>query len=151
MLSKAKIEMSLADWQELQQAKEALERRVTELKKTIDDVRLGEAGSEAHAFRDAFSQAMEIVRFAIANLDPLSTRGWPVESLRAVCDHIEARPGVDESAREAVGDLRLFCLEIEKFETARREGRAHELAAPAPVLPIRVGSEPSADLEFSGG
>lgn len=126
-IASAKLEMSLADFQQLQTRMQDLERKNVELQKLADDVRLEAGGSEAGAFKDAFSLAMQIVRFAIANLDPLTVRGWPYETIREICLHLEARPAIDASARETVTDLRVFATECEKWERARRDGREQEL------------------------
>lgn len=128
-LGNAKVEISLNDFQALQNKITSLEAELTDANKAIDDAKLGEHGSEARAYRDAFLAALKIAQFGIGNLDPLTVRGWPYDALYELADHMRARPGLDGFQREIVGDLRIFADNCKRWEDARAKGIEKELLA----------------------
>jgi hypothetical protein len=91
---------------------------------------LGDDGADARRLAEALQHALKVVCFAVANLHPLTVRGWPYEALRALGQLAPHLPGVDESFRQvAFGDWTILTREMEKWEKARAEGREQELLA----------------------
>jgi hypothetical protein len=63
---------------------------------------------------------MTIARFGIANLPPEMIPGWPYETLRRICDTIDALPDCSQDDRDMATDLRGFARDCEGHEIRRR-------------------------------
>lgn len=85
--------------------------------------------------RDAFT----IVRFAVANLNPENTRGWPVNALEGLADRIAALPDYTTDDGDFANDLRAFARDCDAYALHRERMRAEKLAADA--------SAPKGDLD----
>lgn len=143
----AQVTIALSDLEGIKKRAEAAEAEVARLKTAVDQARLGDDGADARRLARAFDLALEVVQFAITNLHPMTVRGWPYKALRELGELAPDLPGVNASFREvARGDWRLLTKEMEKWETARAEGREQELLAeenaaraPGPDHPIFSG------------
>lgn len=73
--------------------------------------------------------AVTVVQFAVANLHPLTVRGWPYVALLRLAQQIQAGiPGnLHEFPPELASAFRRLGHEAEKWEEARAEGREQEL------------------------
>jgi hypothetical protein len=132
--------MDITEWQELRNTIDALERDVAALRKRLAEARIGACGDNRRLF-EALNHTIEIVRFAIANLEPRTVRGWPHESLSAFAALLPDLPGIDRSLAESAGDLTLFARGAREWEEARASGTEHaklaaENAARATTVPL---------------
>jgi hypothetical protein len=126
----AKITIGIDDYNGLRSKIEALSLELGQTKVSLDQARLGDGAADARRLAEALGHALKVIQFAIANLHPLTVRGWPYEDLRALGNLAPDLPGVDESFRQvAKTDWGLLTKEMEKWERARAEGREQELLA----------------------
>lgn len=148
----ATITISIEDYQKLKNRAAELELELGKTRAELDQARLGPTDSDTRKLSEAFNHALEIVRFAVGNLHPLTVRGWPYLHLRALGEVSPDLPGVDPSFRDvARGDWRILTKEMEKWEKARAEGREKELLAeenaaraPGPDHPFLKGVDADA-------
>jgi hypothetical protein len=60
------------------------------------------------------------VRFAIGNLPPETTRGWPIDKLRAIADELPKIDGATTDDNELAITIRYFADECAKAEQQRK-------------------------------
>ena len=89
---------------------------------------------------------LDIVRFAVANLDPRTVKGWPWAAVAAFADDLEELPGADENTHDLAIELRAFAHECELLESTRRNRPADKPAPPAPDMVV----SPDPDGETTG-
>lgn len=136
----AKVTLNLSDVNKLQGDLREANARALDLEKQIDEASLGDHEGPTRQYQRAFLDAMQVVRFAIGSLDPLTVRGWPYKELFSIVDHLRSLPGIDGDQAETAGDLKLFAQNCERWEKARDDGReqamlTEENSARAPVIP----------------
>jgi hypothetical protein len=144
----ATITIGIEDYQKMKNRIDTLECKLGAEKVAHEESRLGEPGSETRALSIALNDAIDIVRFAVANLHPMTVRGWPYKTLQALSEILPTLPGIDQSVKECCrGDWYLLITEMKKWEDARAEGREQELLAeenaaraPGPDHPIFGGA-----------
>jgi len=125
----ATVTLTLGQLQELQTKIVALEKEIADARRTIDSGRLGDPESSARALSTTLTDSLAVVRFAVANLDPLTVRGWPYDELRRVGAAIATLPGVSDFVRELSNTLVEFANRAEGWEQARAEGKEQERLA----------------------
>jgi len=81
----ATITMSIDDFRNLEKE---LDQLRAEIAKHLDVPLPGPQAGDPEVI-DSFYSAMEIVRFAVGNLNPESYRGWPTDALGKLADQIE--------------------------------------------------------------
>lgn len=139
-LGDAVVTLKYSELNKLQSDLRDANARILEMEKEVEEAKLGDHGGVARQYQEAFSDAMQVVRFAVGNLEPLTVRGWPYKNLFEIVGHLRALPGLDFDSEETSGDLKLFAEECKRWEIARDEGREQEMfqaetAARAPVTP----------------
>lgn len=75
--------------------------------------------------------AFEIVRFAVANLNPESTRGWPTKALNDVADRIPTLVDYTSDDGDLATELRSFARDCEAYALQRARMREEKLKADA--------------------
>jgi len=126
------MQIKYGDFKALEEAKADLTREVAALKQQLALAELSGvdgAGERLKRLFEAFSQAMEVVRFAIGNLHPLTVRGWPYEALQALSVTLPTIPSAERFPQELAVTFAYFAGLCEKWETARAEGREKEMLA----------------------
>jgi hypothetical protein len=120
----AKVEISLADLDNLRNARAAAENKARELAEALDAARVlnAGAGGDGALLVQALTCALEVVRFAIGNLDPLTVRGWPCAHLLALAELLPKVPGVPPHVVELWCDWRIFARRAAEWEDARAKG-----------------------------
>ena len=110
-LSNSTVNLTLEDYTGLQEAKRQAENEAADLRKQLTEARLdiGNDGS-TRALVAGTRKALDIVRFAVANLPPETVHNWPVATLVEVSHHIEKLP-------DATSDDVSFAIELRKFAT----------------------------------
>jgi hypothetical protein len=143
----ASITIGIDDYNVLKSRITALEGELGQAHTALEEARLGSPDSDIRQLAAAFGYALEVVQFAVANLHPLTVRGWPYLALRALARLSPDLPGVDTSFRQvARGDWEILTREMEKWEKARAEGREQELLAEE-----NAARAPGADHPIYGG
>lgn len=128
-LNESILHIKLGDLKQLEERIKELASENFRLSSELVEAKLGPDDSVCREYRSAFLDAMPIVRFAIANMNPLSFPGWPHKELVAVAKMLADLPGIDLNQQETAGDLRLFARECATIEKAREEGTEQELLA----------------------
>ncbi len=145
-LSNAKVEVNLGDLQELQNAKQLAETALAAALAEVDKLRLDGASDTANtdnrALSDALNNALTVVQFGIAHLDPMTVRGWPHAALAAMAAGLDGLPGLPASLTEISASLRLFAERAKYWEDAREKGIEQDLLAEENAA--RSASVPSA-------
>lgn len=120
----ATITLPLTEWNTLIADKQALANEIAELRKLLDEARLdgvARPGNSNGKKLDALVRnAIDVVRYAVSNLPPECTPGWPVEALRTVAENIEALPTYDNIDRDLRVELLAFVEQAEENEDRRR-------------------------------
>jgi len=129
----AKIEMTLEEYNELVAKRVAAENELADVKKQLTDARATslaiETGGESAAKRldKLVRDAVTVVRFAVANLPPETTPGWPVNALQSVAANLDALPTFSIDDRDLHSELRAFAREAESHEVRRASERLKNL------------------------
>lgn len=136
----ATVSVKLEDIQNLQDSVKALTAEVGSLQEQLTNAKLDAGGDATRQFHAAFLDAMEIVRFAIGNLDPLTVRGWPYQRLAMIAAALKILPGIGGDQVDTANDLGHFARKCEEWEKARAQGveqaKLHgENAARGPIVP----------------
>lgn len=79
-----------------------------------------------------------VVSYAVANMDPLSFRGWPTVALKRFAQIVNDLPTATPADRECAHAYTTFAAEVERVEEFRRQGREAELGTPARGLRARI-------------
>lgn len=117
MSSNATVTIPLTEFMEVQNARAAAEQKAAALEKQLNEAKI--AANDATTYAIA-RDALEVVRFAIGNLPPETTRGWPVSKLRALSENLPKLDGASQDDQEYAITMRYFADEIEKCEAQRR-------------------------------
>lgn len=121
-MSEVQCTISVDEYNKLRNRIAELEANELELKRQVEDARLGEHDSEARMMHQLFGQAFTIVKFAVANLPVLAVRGWPYAELREIAKALPTIPMMNDYDREISTDLRLFADEAAQWEGFRAQG-----------------------------
>lgn len=160
----AKVEISLADLDNLRTSRARAETELADLRKNYDALRTSLAAVPEDVRKNipldalgdgpnlvaALAESLTIVRFAIGNLDPMTVRGWPHRSLLALAELLPKVPGVSDEDRELWMDWRIFARRAGEWEDARARGLEQEKLAEensAKVPGSRFGEIPGIILE----
>lgn len=117
MSSNATVTIPLTEFMEVQNARAAAEQKAAELEKKLSGEKI--AANDATTYAIA-RDALEVVRFAIGNLPPETTRGWPVEKVRALSENLPKLDGATQDDQEYAITMRYFADEIEKCDLQRK-------------------------------
>lgn len=125
--------MSMVDWETEKALRADVERELAKVRAELVDARthgLTAAGVDAMRLDGVVRDAVMLVRFAVGNLPPESTPGWPVTQLKNVIAGLPALPsyGIDDATLKT--ELDAFVREIES-NNGRRAIRREEAPAPA--------------------
>lgn len=114
------VNLTLEDYTALQQAKVNAENERAELQKKYDALRLANGTKQdITALNTAVRRCADVARFAVANLPPESTKGWPFAELRVLADSVDALPDAGPNDKTLAIELRAFAAECEKHEHRR--------------------------------
>lgn len=116
----ATVSISLEDLQHLQKARETAEQEVSRLQAQITQAKIEASDQTLLATVRA---AIEVVRFAVSQLPPESTKGWPTDALKRVAAHVPQLPDASIDDGELSVTLVSFAHECETYEQRRRGNR----------------------------
>lgn len=117
MASTATVTIALSELTEIQRARETAEQRAAVAEQSLREGKI--AANDATTYAVA-RDALDVVRFAIANLPPETTRGWPVEKLRSLAENLMKLDGATTDDNEFAITMRYFADEIDKCEVQRK-------------------------------
>ena len=108
--------IQLADLHRMMEHEQELIRRVAELEQIQAQPPITGSQAELVALIDL---ALPILRFAVANLPPETSPGWPYKELRALGETIARTAGVSADTRAVAEDFAARSGEIEPYEVER--------------------------------
>jgi hypothetical protein len=114
----AAVTMGLDEFQSLQDARMKAELEVAKLKQQITEQKITASDPILIVVARA---ALEVTRFAIANLPPESTVHWPTDALRSIGDNLPSMPDASHDDQEFAITMITFAEECDRFE---RRGKA---------------------------
>jgi hypothetical protein len=143
----ATVTMTIHDYRQIEKVVEDLRAQVEVLRGRRPQVEGSEAASDLSAALDA---ALPIVQFAVGNLNPESTKGWPHKSVEQLGLLIATMYGEFDSDRATLAiTLREFAREARDIEgyRQRREDAAHEVlsATVSSTTELQNGDGPAVD------
>lgn len=110
---------------------DALEE-IGRLKAELTRVRAEDPANRLAPLNDLARACIEIVRFAVANLNPESTRGWPTKALERIADLMPALTDANPADDNVfAGELRAFALDCADYALQREQKRQARLTADA--------------------
>jgi hypothetical protein len=132
-LGDSKVEISLSALDELREGVRTSKEQIAQLQKALRTAQLEDKSGRIPELMRALHAAIEVVQFAVGNLDPTTVRGWPYEALRTLADVLEQTPGLQEDAnmRSLAGELRHFAGVAASLEEFRKKRDAERVVVPA--------------------
>lgn len=115
------VNLTLDDYNSLLEARRNAENEAADLRKQLREAKLATGGDDrVRVLTQSVRNALEVVRFAVANMPPETVRGWPWTKLVAVSHDIEVLPDADSDDVSFAIELRKFAVECEKIERQRK-------------------------------
>lgn len=113
----AQITLSLEEYQILVDARKEAENKTASLQHALADLKLiaSDPGT-VKALTDLARHALTLARFAVGNLPPESTRGWPVESLEIIGSLLPALPTFTVDDGDLGREFHSFAQEVRRFD-----------------------------------
>ncbi len=115
----ASITMTLDEWNQHLAAKARVEEELAKMRNELNAERSKDPTGRLDALAAIGRSAVEIARFAVANLPPETVKGWPYSHLNRIAQAMKELPdfGIDD------GDLRnellAFAREAQRHEARR--------------------------------
>jgi hypothetical protein len=128
-MSAAQVTISLDELDELRGRLRKAHEDNAALSADMRAAEIASAGDRADGLLATIRQGLVVVRFAVANLDPETIRGWPWEALHGFAGSLSALPGATDLDRELAIELRAFSRACERREI-ERTGRPLAVSAP---------------------
>jgi hypothetical protein len=116
-MTTATVSIPYSEFQAIKEAREKAEQEVATIKRQITEEMIEASNQETRIVARA---ALEVARFAVANLPPEVTIGWPTEALRAIAKSLPSMPDATLDDPELAITLDHFAMECERFEARRR-------------------------------
>jgi hypothetical protein len=119
----AQITMTLEEWNNELNARQLVEGQLAKLRGELDTARrisFESISLNADKLDAVVRASLVLTRFAVANLPPEVTPGWPTAALQEVIDGLPVLPsyGIDDA--DLVIEFRAMARDIEEHERRRR-------------------------------
>ena len=111
--------MSLDELHEMQGKIRQAQEKCDALEKLIVKAKSEDPSKRVQRLMALARDQLEVTRFAVANLPPETTRGWPWERLIKIAKRIEDLPDFGEDDRSLMIELVTFANEAAAHEEAR--------------------------------
>lgn len=120
------------EYHELIRAREEAYAEANRLRGELVAAKQADPANRIKALNDFARSAIEIVRFAVANLNPESIRGWPTNALKNVADLMAALPDYNVADDSVLaGELHAFARDCDEYALIRQNKREAKLNADA--------------------
>lgn len=127
----AQVTLTMDEYNELKTAKEQALEEVARLKANAFRAVLdSDATGTIKALNELARTQLQVIRFAMANLPPEDTRGWPMIALEGIAGKLELLPDRTDDDTSLSLELRAFAKEVRAADQAAdltrhdREARA---------------------------
>ena len=137
--SEPTVTVKLSDFDKLRDQLREAQNKNYELDKQLTAAKLVDVDGSGvtKQLLDGFHAAVKVVQFAVGNLDPQATAGWPHKALVDIADAIEKIPGIDQHVREMPGELRYTAQIAAGYEKYRKERDKNRVVMPATAADFR--------------
>ena len=125
----AKIEITVEQLDQLRAMARDAEARAAAAEARAAQLAVSDPDGRLRKFADVIENALPIVSFAVSNLDPTITKGWPYRALFDFGAALLDMPGVTSTVREYAMEFQAVARGMEPIEIQR--GRT----------PAKLGSE----------
>jgi hypothetical protein len=118
-VTSATVTIPLEDLDALRAAKQAAENEAADLRtKLVESLQTDRTGV-VKELNTLVRDCLVVVRFAIANLPPETTRRWPTTALRAILEALPKVPDASVDDKAFIIEMRQFRKDIAEFDRFR--------------------------------
>lgn len=119
-MQSATLTMTLADYQELLNARKRAEQEVADVREELARAKLVDPTNTIAGLTKFARDCLTVAQYAVANLPPELNKGWPYEALIRVCENIDVLPDCSTNDRDMAIDVINFAKDCEDHEIRRR-------------------------------
>ncbi len=120
----ASVTIKLSKLDELRGANAVANDRIAELEKQLIEEKQRDRTGEIARLRELLRDTFIVVRFAVANLPPETTKMWPSLALKSIVDKLPLMPDFNVDDQAFINELKQFrreIYEIDRIRAARDE------------------------------
>lgn len=110
----ATVTLELAEYQKLADDKKESDARIAQLEKDVINAKLGDPESELRAMAKIVRAALQVTRFAMANLSPEAIKGWPFADLEFLGKNVFYLPDCTVDDETLGTEMIAFAKECER-------------------------------------
>jgi hypothetical protein len=115
------ITLSLEDFEDMKTKRVEAENEAARLTNALAEAQRSSGNPEmTRALSELVSQAIVVVRFAVAQLPPETTPNWPEKALEQIAALMPMRPGYGSDDQDLATELRAFARECRGYDLERR-------------------------------
>jgi hypothetical protein len=131
MPSSATVTIPLDEWDEEKNRRVTAENEAAALRKQLVDLKL-ESGDPkiTKALTELSRKLLDGVRFAIAQMPPEATKGWPAESLREAVALLPMLPDYSTDDSDLAREIKAFAAECDRYALLRSGPRVTVIQQP---------------------
>jgi len=119
-MTTATLTLSMNDYNALLAQRAEARQEVAKLQAELIAAKLGDPREAMPKVLSFARDCLTIARYAVANLDPSLSVGWPYETLRAIAEALPLLPDANTNDRDMAIDLLAFANDCERHEIRRR-------------------------------
>jgi hypothetical protein len=156
-MSDTKVTITLDKFDSMRKAGEELSARVAQLQEELIAAKKEAISGSSEKLDEILSlwrASMQVASYALANLMPSMSRGWPFNALRAMAAGIRKLPDVTPFEFELATEYEKFAGECEEWERHRRVNPDRYVPPPAPKAddpePIKAIKRKIIEMEDNG-
>lgn len=127
------VTMTAEEYDTLKKQSTDKDTMIADLNKKIVEARMGDPNASVAQLTQLVRSMLPIVQFAVANLSPTFTKGWPVQALLDTAGWLPALPDFSPFDAELGGELAKFANECASWADKRRTTPEKEVPPPFPV------------------
>ena len=121
------VTLPFSDYKTLLDQVESLKKELGDARQETEQARLNAGEADNRNLSEALNSCIEIARFSMGHLHPMTVRGFPHQHLRTVARLLPDLPGIDPAVKEVHVDWRLSADDYKTWEDARENGTEQEL------------------------
>ena len=121
------VSISMSAYDKLRTETRDQQAEIYRLQEALKVAQLADNSGTTKLLHDTFHTMMQIVQFAVGNLDPSTIAGWPHQALTDLSDAIDKLPGIERHITEMPQQLRDFAALAKGFEAMRKERDANKV------------------------